>query len=520
MEGVRPKLKFDRAFFFSMLIVCLCIIGLAIYDMSIFAAFFQPIIDFVIFKLKGPIAIINVGLFAFMIWLMCSKFGDIKLGKDTDEPEYSTWTWVCMIFSAGAGFASLLWWSSEGIHHLMTSSIIEDMGLTGSPKGVPLALASGYMDWTLLAYALDILLAIAFALPAFRMGKPFSIAGGLYGVFGEKVYNSKLINKVCDYIGAFGAAGGPTASMGVGMILLSSGILHITGIEVGVTGKIIMVLCFCVAFTLSSFKGIAKGMSVLSRISVWIPMVLTAWIFVTGPTLYISDTVVQSIGALFSNFIDLSFFTDCGTFVTPEGTTELVYQPRGWQSWWLTSNMVWIAASVPFTAGFTARISRGRTIREIIFWTLSVTTVFGVVFMGIMSSAVCYAEITGTADVWAMLQTDSGSALYTILESYPLGIICAILGVFSCACLGVTTFDAATYFLAVQCSGGEKDPNPMLKVLLGGLLGFVAICFLLMGDFIALRGIGAVAGVPVVFGSVIFGVSIYNMCKDIHKRKW
>ncbi|MBD5538705.1 MAG: hypothetical protein HDQ94_01715 [Desulfovibrio sp.] len=517
---VKINLRYDKTFLFTLIFVCLGIIALASYDMEMFKAFFQPLINTIIFKFKGPVGIIFFSLFCFLIWIMFSKYGDIKFGKPDDKPEYSTWAWVCMIFSSGAGFASLLWWSSEGIYHLMTSSVVADLGYTGKAQGVPLALSSGFMEWCLLCSVMKLMMTLCYGLPAFRLGRPFTIAGGLYGLLGEKVYTNRLLNKTCDYIGAFGAAGGPTASMGVGVILLTSGIYAVTGYTMGTFGKCMLIVAFAACFILSSYKGIKKGMSVLSRISVWIPMGLTLWIFVTGPTLYISDTVAQSIGTFFSNFINLSLFTDAGTFVQPDGSTQLVYQPRGWQSFWLTSSLVWTAASAAFTAGFAARISRGRTIREILFWNFFIGMVFCFIFMGIMGSAVCYSQVTGISDVWAMLQKDSGSALFTTLSSYPLSGICSFLATVSCFILGVTTFDAATYFLAVQATGGNPDPSPWMKVIIGCLLGFVAVCFLLMGDFIVLRGMGAIGGVPIVAGSILFAISLVKMCRQIVEKKW
>ena len=215
--------------------------------------------------------------------------------------------------------------------------------------------------------------------------------------------------------------------------------------------------------------------------------------------------------------VSLALYTDSGHFAIQEGTNQLAYAPRGWQSWWLTSDYIWVCASAPFTGGFFARISRGRSIRQFIFGLFILPSIIIIFFMGSLSSAVCHVQLTGQTDVYAAFLQDKGSILYTTFQFYPLGKILSWLALICCALLGITTFDAATYFLSVQISSGKVNPSPLIKLGVGIMLGAVALTFLAIGDFFGLRGLGCLAGVPVLLCTPLFFVSLVKMCIKIDR---
>src|SRR5690606_25473062 len=53
----------------------------------------------------------------FALFLIFSKYGKIKLGKDEDKPDFSRTTWFAMLFSAGMGIGLLFFGVSEPVSH-------------------------------------------------------------------------------------------------------------------------------------------------------------------------------------------------------------------------------------------------------------------------------------------------------------------------------------------------------------------------------------------------------------------
>ncbi len=473
--------------------------------------------EFVIFKMKWLVEWFALIVFCFALYIAFSKYGNIKIGKDTDTPEFSTFSWASMCICSGVGFGALLWFSSEGLFHLFESSHVINAGNAGKAAGVPLAIASGYMNWGIFGWAIYALCGIAVALPAYRLDRPFNLAGGLYGILGDRAYTS-IWGKGADLVGAVGSAGGPAAGLGVGLLLLTSGITAMTGYTIGLYGQMGLVVFFCLAYTFSAYIGIEKGMKRLSELAILSVFLLVCYVFIAGPTLYIANTITESFGEYLSNFMSFNFFTDAGNFVTQKDGTA-VPEARSWQSWWYTFYIVWWVAHAPFTGGFFARISRGRTLRQFILGVVCFPTLLVIVVMGVLSSAACYLQVTGEVDMYGALVKETGSSIYNILLSYPFPKLSIAVAIFCVVIFGVTTFDSATYFVSVQASCGNINPKPAMKLMWGILLGSVALIFLTIGNFNGLKGLGVLAGVPFFFYLIAYMVSVLRMCRMIDDKK-
>ena len=509
--------KFDGKVFYPTILTLLGVVLLGIIDPTLFTRFFNPLTNWVVVNCAWVVKWFSFIVVVFLAIIAFSKYGNIKLGKDEDVPEYSTFSWISMCICCGIGFGAFLWFASEGLYHLFQSPMIKADGNMGKAAGIPLALASSYMDWGISAWAMFALCGLGVALPAFRMDKPFNLAGGLYGLLGDKAYTSGF-GKASDFAGAIASAAGPSAGLGFGIMIISSGIAAITGIKVGLPVQVGIVLFFCFGFIISSYIGIDKGMKRLSGLCVYVTIFFTLFIFLTGPTLFIANAITESVGVYLSQFISLNFFSDAGGFVVTEaGKSE--YKPDGWHSWWYVFYMVWWVAYAPYSGGFLARISRGRTLRQFICGSILLPTSLMIFVIGTWSSAAAYIQVSGQADLYSMLLKDAGGTIYEILNYYPLSKIGMGLIVFVCAILGITTFDSVTYFVSVQTSHGDINPKPAMKLLWGFTLGGLALTFLTIGNFDGLKGLGLLAGIPFFFYMIAIMFSIAKMLKLVENKE-
>ena len=503
---------YDSKIFYPLVIVFSAVFILIGVDKEAFRAVFDGINKWLIFNFNWGFQFFGTFIALFVFYLAMCKYGDVKLGKPTDEPEFSTFAWIAMMFSAGFGVTTWTWCAAEPIYHLYTSNIIQQADLVGKPEGIKMALGSTFMDWIWHGWCWFTVAGLAIALPAYRKDKPMNLAGGLYGLMGDKAYSS-IWGKLADFFGAFAAIGATATPIALGIGLIVSGFDKVFGIELGLPGKILILVAMVVAFVSSAMSGVKRGIKVLSVINISLSMVLFLVLLVIGPTNFIISTIGEAFAWSINNFLELSLYSDVGTFAMNEAGNPTKWAPGGWQNWWLVFYILWWAGYATFCGGFTARISRGRTVREFVLGSILGPGFITLLLFGIMGAISAHAEVTGLAPMWETVQNDFGAATYVILESMPWGSVTMAFVMASAAVYGVTTYDSTSYFIAMQVSGGNPNPPLVQRALWGSVVGVMGLTFLIIGDFNAIKGLSIVAGTPFFFFLMAYIPSIMKMLK-------
>ena len=434
----------------------------------------------------------------FVIWLAASRFGNIPLGRDDEEPEFRTVSWVAMMFSAGMGIGLMFYGVSEPITHFATPP--PGTGAADSPAATQHAMATTLFHWTLHPWAIYAVVGLAIAYGVYRKGRLQLISAAFEPLLGARAHGGW--GKVIDMLAIFATLFGSAASLGLGALQIQSGLEIVAGI--GRVGNGILVGIIAVltaAFILSAVSGVAKGIQWLSNINMVLAIALAAFVFVFGPTVFILNLVPTSIGSYVQDLAMMSARTGA------EGG-----ETSTWLQSWTVFYWAWWISWTPFVGMFIARISRGRTVRQFVTGVLLVPSLVSLVWFCIFGGAAIDLQKAGTDIAGA---GGIESQLFTTLESFPLSTVASIVVMLLVAIFFVSGADAASIVMGTLSERGTQEPSRRTVIFWGVATGAVAAVMLLVGGADALTGlqtITIVAALPFVV--VMIGLAV-SLVKDL-----
>lgn len=424
-----------------------------------------------------------------------SKYGTMVLGQKGDKPEFSTTTWIAMLFSCGIGVGYVLWGAAEPMFHYMNTPY-DAQG--GTPEALPVAIRIASLHWGFHSWMGYSIVGLCIAFPAFRLGRPMTLATSLHGLLGDKV-DTSIWARILNTLGAIATVGGLSTALGLGIISLNYGAELIFGIEMGITGKIVLMCSIIGIYIVSTMSGLQRGMNILSNINIVVAISWCLFILLCGETNTLMRLTVNNVGSYLSSFVAMTFYTD-----------PLKSSP--WLNNWSIFYWLLVISWAPFVGGFIARISRGRTIREFIFGAIVVPTIFSLIWFPIVGGSAILAEINQTAPMWQAVSQDVGSGIYTLLGSLPFSGILNIIVFINMILFLVTSADSASFFVAMLMSKGAYEPKTSMKVFWGCILGSLALTLLISGGLQSLQAASIVLGAP-------FGISMlfmfWSLCKTL-----
>lgn len=495
--------KHDSVLFWPVLLSFITVIILALAYPSQTAKTLVTIRNFLIFNFSWAFLMgVGATLF-FCMFLAVSSFGDLKLGKDDDTPDFAFGTWVAMLFSCGLGIGFVFYSVAEPLTHLHQSSHVIDAGNAGAVAGVPKAIEMTLLDWGIHGWALFALAAWAIAFPAYRLGKPLTVATGLYGVLGDRC-NTSIWGRIADGLGALGTIGGNAAMIGLGVASISYGIETLFGLELSNFGKAGVMLALIIAYVISAATGVERGIKYLSQINMCLAAGVVAVLVLFGPApiQYLLNMTTQMCGDYFNGILKHTFWSDAGNF-----------EQRDWLGWWIVFYWLWWISYIPFCGGFIARISKGRTLREFMFGVILVPMLLAILWFSIWGGSAAFAEINGVAPLWENIQANPESGVYTLLGSMPGGWFVSLVVLINIIIFAITTSDSASFFVAMQMSKGQHNPKITMRLLWGIVIGMTGIIFQLTGGFNAIKSLAIVVGAPFFLVGIAFIFSVYSMLK-------
>ncbi len=495
--------KHDALLFWPVLISFISIITLALIYPDATAKTLVSIRNFLIFNFSWAFLLGAGVTVLFCLYLGVSSFGDLKLGKEEDEPEFSFSAWISMLFSCGLGIGFVFYSVAEPLTHLYQSSHVIDMGVAGTAAGVPKAIEMTLFDWGIHGWALFALAAWAIAFPAYRLGKPLTVATGLYGILGDRC-NTSVFGRVADGLGALGTIGGNAAMIGLGVASISYGIETLFHIPLSDFSKAMVMICLIIAYVISAATGIDRGIRYLSQMNMILAGLVISAVILFGhaPAQYLLNMTTQMCGDYFTNVFKYSFWSDVGQF-----------EQRDWLGWWVVFYWLWYFSYIPFCGGFIARISKGRTLREFMFGVIFVPFLLTILWFSIWGGSAAYVELSGIASLWENVQSNPETGVYSLLGSMKGGWFISLAVLINIIIFAVTTSDSASYFVAMQMSEGNANPKISMRLLWGVIIGLTGIIFQLAGGFAAIKSLAIVVGAPFFLVSIAFLFSVYSMLK-------
>ncbi|MGD6818388.1 glycine betaine uptake BCCT transporter [Metabacillus sp. 84] len=436
----------------------------------------------------------------FALGLIFTKYGNIKLGKDDDKPEYSYISWFAMLFSAGMGIGLVFWGAAEPLNHYMTPPL----GEGGTDEAARGALRYSFFHWGLHPWGIYSVIALALAYFTFRKGQNGVISKTLEPLIGKRSEGGFgiLINFVAVFATIFGVA----TSLGLGATQISGGVSHVFPvIQNNLTTQLIIIAIVTVLFTISAQTGLDKGIKYLSNLNVILAILLMAALLFIGPTNFIMDFFVTTLGGYIQNLPAQSF-------------RLLPFQEENtWIQDWTLFYWAWWISWAPFVGTFIARVSKGRTIREFVIGVLAVPTIFGALWFSVFGGSAIYLEHFQNVNlVEAMTEGGTEIALFETLSNFPLGTVLSLLAIFLIATFFITSADSATFVLGMQTTNGDLNPKNSVKLVWGIIQSSIAAILLFTGGLEALQTASIIAALPF---AIIMIMMVFSLAKSLRKEK-
>ncbi|MBM7819237.1 choline/glycine/proline betaine transport protein [Cellulosimicrobium cellulans] len=435
--------------------------------------------------------IVVAGFVVFSLWMGLSRFGDIVLGKDEDEPLFRLPVWFAMLFATGMGIGLVYWGVAEPLSHYVSPK----PGVEGSdPALAQAAMGQSYLHWGVHAWAIYVVAGLALAYAIHRKGRPVSIRWALEPLFGDRVRGR--LGDVIDVVAIIGTVFGVATSLGFGVLQIAAGLGYLDVVQPSTALEIGLIAAISALATISVVSGLGKGIKWLSNGNMILAGVVLVLVLALGPTLFLLREWVQSLGYYVQNIVRLSFDT---TAFQGEAGLE-------WQSSWTIFYWGWWISWAPFVGVFIARISRGRTVREFVLGTLLVPTVVTTLWFSVFGGSALYRELTEPGSMLVDSAVDTDTTLFQLFDGLPLGNVLSVVGILLIVVFFVTSSDSGSLVVDMLASGGNPNPPTWSRIFWAGVSGLLAIALLLAGGLQALQTAAILIALP--FSVVMIGMAV------------
>ncbi|QEY59719.1 BCCT family transporter [Pseudomonas sp. C27(2019)] len=441
-------------------------VGLSIYDTAWLTAQIGSGFAWTAKYLGSFFQALLLATFFIAIGVAISRAGQAKIGN-LDVPEISTFRWLSMVMCTLLAGGGVFFAAGEPIYHF----VVTPPAFTseaGTAAAVAPAMAQAFMHWGFLAWAvLGSLSAIVLAYAHYTLGKPLQPRTLLYPVFGEWILTS-WVGGVVDALCVIAIVAGTVGPIGFLATQMSYGLHVLFGLSNGYTTQLFVLMLLAAVYIGSAMSGIHKGIQILSRFNVFLALGIGAVIFIFGPTLFLTDVYLQSMGEYMTSF-----------FAMATMTSETA--PDWWMKWWTVFFFAWFIGYAPLMAIFVARISRGRTIRQMVLAVAVLAPIATTIWFTLLGGSGIYYQLTGAVELTEALQNFSFDvATLTVAQALPGGIWMAAAILLLTTIFVATTGDSMSYAIAVV-GAGHDEPHFLIRAFWGGAMAVMAGILLYMG---------------------------------------
>lgn len=405
--------------------------------------------------------------FFIAIGIAVSSAGRARIGN-LKTPEFSTFRWLSMIMCTLLAGGGVFFAAGEPVYHFVVTppAFATEPGTREAVQG---ALAQSFMHWGFLAWAvLGTLAAIVFAHAHYEEGKPLQPRTLLYPVFGERVM-SGWFGGIVDSCCVIAVVAGTVGPIGFLATQVSFGFQELFGISDGIGTQLSILALLAVIYVTSAVTGIDRGIQFLSRMNVFLALIVAAIIFIFGPTLFLANTYLQSVGEYLSSFMHMATMT--AQIASPS-----------WMQWWTVFFFAWFLGYAPLMAIFVARISRGRSIREMVLAVAVMAPVATTIWFTLLGGSGIFHQLNGNIDLAeAVTNFQFDVATLTVAQALPGGTFMALAILVLTTIFVATTGDSMSYAISVV-STGHDEPNPAVRAFWGVAMALTAGVLLYMGS--------------------------------------
>ena len=456
---------------------------------------FSRVLDF-ISKYFGWYYVLLVFFFMlFVIWLYSSRYGKIRLGGENSKPEFNRFSWFSMLFAAGMGMGLVFWGVAEPIMHYSNPPTAEPL----SPEAMREAMRFSFFHWGFHPWAIYIIFGLGIAYFHFRHKLPLAPRSLFYPILGEKIHG--WTGHIIDIFCTLGTLLGVATSLGLGAMQINSGINALIDIPYNTNTQVWIISIITAVAVISVVSGVNKGIRYLSMSNIIIMLILLLFVFITGPTLFQLNIFITTFGDYVQQIVNTSLWIDLSS-------------DSNWQSNWTLFYWGWWLSWCPFVGIFIARVSKGRTIREFIFYVLFIPTMVTFFWFAVFGGTAMHIEVFGEGGITAVVNKNVAMSLHALLDHLPLASVTQWLGVLLVVIFFITSSDSGSLVDDMVTSGGHPNPPVGTRIFWGITEGAAAAVLLVAGGLSALQAASISAGLP---QSIIVLACCYSLVKALRK---
>ncbi|WP_298577646.1 BCCT family transporter [uncultured Lawsonella sp.] len=438
-------------------------------------------------------AVMVSGVF-LMLYLAFSRYGSVPLGRDGDKPEFSRFSWVAMMFAAGIGVGVFFFGPSEPLAYFISPPphTVEPE----TPEALHLAMAQSHYHWAFLIWGLYAMVGGAIAYSTYRRGRRTLISSVFRPLLGPEP-GETVLGRIIDMLAIAATLFGTAATLGLSAIQITRGVEIVAGLGPAGNNLIVIVIAILgVCVVLSAVSGVARGIRYLSNINITLTLGVIAFVFFTGPTLFLLNLIPSGGIAFFDNFLSMA-------------SKSLSWGPETieFQGWWTAFYWAWWIAWTPFVGMFIARISRGRTLREFVLVTTIVPASLLILAFTVFGGTAIQFHRDGVAGFDGTASNEQ--VLFAMIEQLPLNSIMPVLLILILAVFFITAADSASVVMGTLSTKGDPAPNKLVVAFWGLCMMGIAIVMLLAGGkttLTALQNLTILVAIP--FAVVLIGIAV------------
>lgn len=433
-------------------------------------------------------------IIVFLIGLAISKYGAMRIGGDNDRPDYSFFTWIGMLFSAGFGVGLVFWGVAEPMSHYFKSPIstVEAQ----SYEAARTAMGYSFFHWGISQWAIFAIVGLVIGFLQFRKKKDGLISTALEPLTGK----NKTVKTTIDSLAVIATVMGIATSLGLGILQMGGGLESVFGISNTFLIQLIIAVLVCVAYMFSATTGLNKGIRFLGNFNLAMAIALLIFIFAIGPKVFILESFTLALGDYITNFVQYS----------------LRLQPYHGGTWvldWTIFYWAWTIAWSPFVGAFVARVSKGRTIREFIAGVMVLPPLFACMWVATLGGTALYSDLNKGTKIAEAVNADVTSAIFETFQSMPFSGLLSALSILLIFTFLVTSADSATYILASMTTKGSLFPPLVVKMTWGILMSAISIVLLYAGGLDALRSASLVSSLPFTIIMLLLMLSMFKLLR-------
>ena len=431
-------------------------------------------------------------ILVFCLLLIVSPLAKVRLGGREAKPDYSYISWFAMIFATSVSTGFLFFGVMEPVYHFQNPPLGIDPSDTEAAFAV--AMAGTIFHWGLHGWAIFAIVGLSMALFSHNMGMPFSLRSGFYPVLGNRVWGwtGHLIEMLVVFCTLFGLA----VSIGLGTEQITGGIDYLFSIPPTDLSKVIVIALVVLTAMTALLTGINTGIGRLSRVNIILAVLLMLFVATAGPTLDILRHCLASATSYIANLTSFSIWTG-------REDTDFIHS-------WTVFYWAWWFCYSPFVGMFIARISKGRTVREFLFFVLILPTIFCVLWMNSLGGTAVH-QFLGGGYAGVMETVAAGRhelALFKLLEMFPLTQLFSLLSIVLLFCFLVVSLDSGSLAVDSITAGGKLDTPVLQREFWCFIAGLIPAVLMLAGGLKSFQAAVIVAGLPltILFVAMLFGI--------------